>query len=389
MAYTQTFGAIPSKVDIRDYIASVSEPIELPDEFELEMCEVKNQGSVGSCVAYSISSVVEYFNKLQEKKYVKMSTGFIYGNRIDSGYTGTGMYVSEALKNTVKYGDVPNTQFSYNIEVPDAIEKFMEVNFELAPEAIPNRFSSYFRLDSIEAIKVNLIQNGPVVFAMPWYSDIYVSKDGIMIHNTTDTRVSGNHCMVIYGWNEQGWKIQNSWGTGWGVKGRAILPYNIGITEAYGITDEISETLTIERMKDLERSNKDYQNRINELHLTLTSLQEACNVKEKQIQESQALLEKIQQSMAESDTLIEHLERDKLALTEYIKDLQESYNTFKEMYDENVKELDEYAKTIEDQKKTIEVLEKDLMEIEKPYKYWWPFLVKAINWIINLFKKKN
>lgn len=42
MAYMQSFGAIPSKIDIRDYVASVSIDIDLPEEFELELCAVKN-----------------------------------------------------------------------------------------------------------------------------------------------------------------------------------------------------------------------------------------------------------------------------------------------------------------------------------------------------------
>ena len=46
--------------------------------------------------------------------------------------------------------------------------------------------------------------------------------------------------MIIYGWNEKGWLIQNSWGTYWGKKGRAILPYDVKIREAWGVTDEVT-----------------------------------------------------------------------------------------------------------------------------------------------------
>ena len=133
-----------------------------------------------------------------------MSTGYIYGNRI--GYTGVGMRTSEALYSAVKYGDVPNALFNNNAEVPKAIEDFKEVAFELAPEAIPNRLSSYFKLEGINAIKASLIQNGPVIFSMPWYSDIYL-KNGIMQHRANCTVIDGYHCMVIYGWNKDGWKI--------------------------------------------------------------------------------------------------------------------------------------------------------------------------------------
>lgn len=207
MAYMQRFGALPSKVDIRDYVASVTTANEeFPESFELEMCDVKNQGAVGSCVAHAISEVVEYFNKLQEGSYVKMSTGYIYGNRFNMFYDGEGMYTSDALRNTVKFGDVPNELFDVNVEVPNAISLFKEKAFELSPEAAPNRFTSYFKLSSQNAIKANLIQNGPVVFVVKWYTDLKVVK-GILTHDPANKQVDGYHCMVIYGWDKRGWKF--------------------------------------------------------------------------------------------------------------------------------------------------------------------------------------
>ena len=47
--------------------------------------------------------------------------------------------------------------------------------------------------------------------------------------------------MVIYGWNEEGFKFQNSWGPLWGNGGRAILPYEIKVREAWSVTDNIIE----------------------------------------------------------------------------------------------------------------------------------------------------
>lgn len=317
-----------------------------------------------------------------------MSTGYIYGNRLNINHTGPGMYVSSALSNTVKYGDVPNSMFSYNVEVPEAIEKFAERCFELSPDAVPNRLSSYFRLDTEEAIKVNLIKNGPVVFAMPWYSDIFI-KNGVIQHDPNSTSIRGHHCMVIYGWNKTGWKIQNSWGKNWCHQGRAILPYYVKISEAYGVTDEISEKLHNQKLKELEKLNADYIERVKELNLTLTSLQEAYKTKEKQLTEAQTLLDRIKKSIEEDGMLINNLEKDKEALTAYIKEVQDAYSKLKATYDSNKEELENYTKIIEEQKKTIEILEQDLLDVKKPFKNWSKTIVKVINWIINLFKKRK
>ena len=128
----QSLGALFSKEDVRDYkIACASMPTEFPAEFELGMPKVKNQGSVGSCVAHSISTVIEYFNNLQQNDKSEMSVGYIYGNRTNTKYTDSGMYTREAIAVTCKYGDVSKKLFPYNEEVPGIINKFNEKSEEL------------------------------------------------------------------------------------------------------------------------------------------------------------------------------------------------------------------------------------------------------------------
>ena len=131
--------------------------------------------------------------------------------------------------------------FPYNEEPPKIIEKFEEASERLFELGQPNRFTSYYRLYTEDEIKTSLMQNGPVIFAMKWYDDIKIVNGVITTSQKAD---GGGHCMVIYGWNELGWKIQNSWGRFWGDKGRVILPYNIKIREAWGIIDTLTHTET-------------------------------------------------------------------------------------------------------------------------------------------------
>ena len=238
--HTEGLGALFSVKDVRDYrIDCASAPIEFPDEFELEMPKVKSQGATGSCVAHSISTVIEYFNNLQENSNEEMSVGYIYGNRTNTKHTGRGMYTREAIAATCKYGDVPKELFPYNEEVPGIIEKFDAQSEELFSKGQPNRFTSYYKLSNEDEIKTSLMQNGPVIFAIKWYKDIKV-VNGII--TTSQKADGGGHCMVIYGWDKRGWKIQNSWSEKWANGGRAILPYDIKIKEAWGIIDTLSST---------------------------------------------------------------------------------------------------------------------------------------------------
>lgn len=239
-------GSLFSIPDPRDYIGKSSAK-EFPKEFKLTMPNVKNQGLIGSCVAHSLATVTEYFNEQETNTTTRMSTGYIYGNRLLTTHKGAGMYTRDAIKTVSKFGNVPYDQFPDNVEVPYAIERFEQEFDRLGDSAGLNyKFKTYFKLNDADAIKTQLLDNSPVVMTMWWYDDIKV-VNGVMQTNCVKTEKTGGHCMVIYGWNETGWLVQNSWGTSWGNKGRFILPYNIPIKETWGVTDDVSNSsLTID-----------------------------------------------------------------------------------------------------------------------------------------------
>lgn len=236
-------GALFSKPDVRDYKA-YTELSEFPKEFELDMPKVKNQFNVGSCVAHALSTAVEYFNEKETGAYEEMSTGYIYGNRRLTTYKGSGMYTRDAVHTVVKYGDVPNAYFPVNVEVPYAIEKFENEVDKIEPVGYRFRFAEYFKLNDELAIKTSIMENGPVIFSMYWFDDISI-KNGVMQTKCVKTSKTGGHCMVIYGWNEIGWKVQNSWGGFWGNNGNVIIPYDVPFKEAWGIKDADAESSLI------------------------------------------------------------------------------------------------------------------------------------------------
>lgn len=274
-------GAIFSQKDVRDYRIACASNVEFPIEYELEMPEVKNQGNVGSCVAHSISTVIEYFSRLQGDENGEMSVGYIYGNRTNTDHKGWGMVVRKALEATCEYGDVTKASFPYNEEVPNIISKFEASVCTLIAKGYPHRFSSYYRCRTETDIKTALMKKSPVIMAMKWYADIKV-VDGV-INTACGSQYNGGHCMVIYGWNEQGWKIQNSWGAEWGNNGRAILPYNVPLSEAWGVIDEISETQTKCKIAELEKANNELQDCVDSKILHIVEAQEEIEKKTAEI----------------------------------------------------------------------------------------------------------
>ena len=236
----QVFGAIPSKPDVRDYVATTKEQV-FPESFQLKLSPVKNQGFVGSCVAHALATVIEYFYQKEFNKMQEMSTGYIYGNRRMSSYKGIGMTTRDAIKTAQHYGSVPVEYFPINSEVPYIVDKFEAFASALKPIGENFKVHNYFRLSDVNAIKASIMENGPVLCGIVWYDDIKI-KNGIMHTNKVVSKKTSGHCMVIYGWDTNGWKVRNSWGKAWGDGGNFIIPYDFRLDEVWGIADDISDT---------------------------------------------------------------------------------------------------------------------------------------------------
>lgn len=234
---TPVCGVVQSAYDIRDYrICAASE---LPEEFKTNKVPVKNQGSTGSCVAHALSTVVEYHHTKLTKSRKTFSTEFIYGYRDDGYYIGIGMCIRDALKTLTKYGDPFTSDCKGNNEYEAAMKNISE-NFDTLKDlAYPHRISAYVKLNNADEMKTSIMNNGPIVISMNMYADAKLVNN---IYTYTNNKITGCHCVMIYGWNKDGWLVQNSWGTGYGDRGRFIIPYSFKFNEAWGIIDNIDDT---------------------------------------------------------------------------------------------------------------------------------------------------
>lgn len=169
----------------------------------------------------------------------------IYGNRTNSEHKEPGMIMRDALDIVKKYGDVRKKDFPYHEETPKAIDLYERYADELYEVGRPCRISEYCRVDTVVAAKLALMSGVPLLMAMEWFEDMEVDENGIL--TTEYVGYAGGHCMFIYGWNEYGWKVQNSWGSDWGVNGCFILPYELGMAECWAVMDNIIEGAYIEK----------------------------------------------------------------------------------------------------------------------------------------------
>jgi hypothetical protein len=70
-----------------------------------------------------------------------------------------------------------------------------------------------------------LTGKGPVIFGTSWYRSMFSpNKKGIVTEISGPN--DGGHCYLAYGANEKTGLVafQNSWGSGWGLKGKFFLP---------------------------------------------------------------------------------------------------------------------------------------------------------------------
>lgn len=230
---------ITSTFDIRDY--GIKAETVFPREFELSILPgVKDQGSKPTCVAHAASSVIEYFYQKEHNKKRIFSTEFIYGFRDLFYYIGDGMMIRNALDTLKEYGDPFNSICPGNNDYKKAMENVEANLLDYLLEAEPYRIASYYRCKNSEEIKTALMNHGPVLVSMNTYKNAKVVDD---VYTYDTNNESGRHCVMVYGWNEKGWLIQNSWGKTWAGDGRFILPFDYKFNEMWGMTDKKDDEL--------------------------------------------------------------------------------------------------------------------------------------------------
>ncbi len=247
---------VESPYDVRDYQIVAGK--DFPKTFELpKKVNVKNQGMKPTCVAHALSSLVEYHNLIETGKYRKFSTEFIYGTRGIGYYIGDGMVIRDALKTIQKYGDCYYADCPGNHDTADAMKNINEKVEEYRDLAYPHRIGSYYRVRTQEEIKTALMNHGPVVISMTCKDNAYIADDTYCYPQ--DAENSGRHCVLIVGWNEKGWIIQNSWGALYAGDGYFTLPFDFKINEAWGTTDQKDDYSLLKRKARNKFMNKVYE----------------------------------------------------------------------------------------------------------------------------------
>lgn len=245
-------GALKSPKDDRDYKLNnlIMKAINLPNKYTVPVpAIIANQGDVGCCVASSLAQI-KHCQEYKENGDTNMfSAAYIYANREDSDFQGSGMYPREALKNLVKNGTCYQEDFpGYNLYEYDEIKEFYHDNsINLDNLAIPYRASSYYRLNNLDDIKLALYTVGYVNVCYDVYKCLYYpDENGFINYKKIHGKSYGGHAMTACAYDDEKGclGVINSWGKEYGTGINGIsdggcvwIPYEYKPSEAWACLD--------------------------------------------------------------------------------------------------------------------------------------------------------
>ena len=221
-------GYKPQPKDHRDYryehhVSQTAAALKPTDLTNL-VSTVKDQGSLGSCVAHGTTSG---FEACQMKAAGSATLGcrlLVYrdGRILGGDFPGdNGCNIRDGIQATVQDGVAPETDWGYDISQFDNTPPAKAVS-----DAVKDKTINYYLLDGTsDAQKIANIDNClcvtglPVVYGMPVYEQYEeVGSNGIIDMPSGDS--IGGHCNALFGvtgFTSSDYYITlNSWGQGWG-----------------------------------------------------------------------------------------------------------------------------------------------------------------------------
>jgi len=206
----------------------------LPSQYDLrdKLTPVKNQGSCGSCWAFSTTGVTENLIKLQLGKTVDLSEQQLISCNTAGYSCDGGWYAYDEYKNT---GAALESSFPYQ-GTKVACKSDLTYPYKIKSW---DYISNQSTVASTDLIKNAIYKYGPVSVAVAADAYFQSYKDGVF---NRDTATNVNHAVILVGWDDAkgAWILRNSWGTNWGLDGYMYIKYGmakVGTATAYAVID--------------------------------------------------------------------------------------------------------------------------------------------------------
>lgn len=234
------YGWIPDLPDHRDFVFSAPRAIlvKLPPRIDLtgKCPEVYAQGEIGSCTANAIGAAIEFDQIKQRLRNVFIpSRLFIYYNERAMENTvndDSGAMIRDGVKSVAKQGVCPETMWPYDPSpFPPNPHLAKKPSARCYKEALRHTAVEYRRLPrTLTQMKGCLASGYPFVLGFTVYESFesdQVTRTGKMPMPSQREHVLGGHAVLAVGYDDKQsrFRVRNSWGTDWGMKGYFTMPY--------------------------------------------------------------------------------------------------------------------------------------------------------------------
>lgn len=275
---TPKLDARPDRLDLRDLVYRSplrSLPPRWPLDADLKRLlpayvkagRILNQGNEGACTGFGLACVTNYLywlrhldlpargRKAPELVSPRMfyELAKLYDEWPGQDYEGSSC--RGALKGWHKHGICTETLWRYPLD-RQGNGVFERPAAGWDDDATRRPLGVYYRVDkkSVVDMQAAIYEIGAVYVSADvhdgWGVDTSAMPDS---HDKLPriarmTSKTGGHAFALVGFNERGFVVQNSWGTGWGASGFAILPYEDWVTNgtdawavALGVPQDLSD----------------------------------------------------------------------------------------------------------------------------------------------------
>ncbi|MBK8672512.1 MAG: hypothetical protein IPN93_05845 [Bacteroidetes bacterium] len=201
--------------------------------FSLDMPPIENQGEEFSCIGFACAYAARSYQYHRDNQIIytdnndKFSPEFLYNSIKASGDCKIGTNYRSALQFLKNYGVCTWAKMPYSSTngcsvLPNQTQKDNASSFKIV---------DYYRIriTTDNYLKRILQENNPILIAVQLDAG-FKAKDNNVTWKTQQGQESGNHAMVICGWDDNrdggAWKVMNSWGTDWHKNGYGWISYD-------------------------------------------------------------------------------------------------------------------------------------------------------------------
>jgi Papain family cysteine protease len=232
--------AFPDRIDVRDWFYQPT-LIALPDK--IVNCDhvpaILDQGQEGACTGFALAAVINFL-RAKQKKRDSVSSRMLYemARRYDEwpGDKYEGSSARGAMIGWVRHGVCLEKSWPGSLKGPQHLSQDVMTEARQAPGGAFYRVAHREIRDMHAALnEVGILYMTLMVhdgWGNPGVETVKVVYESSGRKRTITLpiiervgRAEDGHAVAIVGYTEQGFIIQNSWGTGWGNKGFALLPY--------------------------------------------------------------------------------------------------------------------------------------------------------------------